>query len=247
MIKARFADFYSCQSPTPYISRLVHELDYRAPFDAMDKFRPFLVGMLPNSCRRIAIAGSGYGLESAVLKYNATQASIVARWTDAATFAQPFPRSNSGVEATLIDQHPEPLRFAREVNLADHTFVADLGRPYSAELEKHLATRIDAVTAIGVTSYLNEEGFERLIRTVFAVGKAKLFCFSLLKYMDHERFVDICRNYGLFVQRLGPIRQRLYSDAGELERVGSTLREKRLWTDSDEAHLMSELYLASKG
>lgn len=245
-IKANFNEMYSVYSPQAYVQNLVQDLDYRLPFQAMEKLNQYSQTLLPQSPIRVSIVGSCHGLDAVALKYNLTAQDVMERWGSEETVEQPFPASDLGIEVSLIDSQAEPLRFARDINLADHSFVANLNQPYPLELEEHFANQTDVVTAFGVTSYLGVEGMEKIIQAAFINGNTKLFCFSVVKYLDAAAFVDICREYGLEVQQIGELSQRAYKNEAEQQRITQSLQEQELFTEDDESNLMTLLFLAYK-
>ena len=181
-----------------------------------------------------------------VLKYDLTMPEILTRWGHEATVGLPFPAAQSGYELTLVDMEAEPLRFAKDVKLCEHVIVADLSKPYSAELTRHFAEMTDIVSAIGVTSYIGLEGLENIIQATLVNGKTKVLCFSVLKYLDTKAWVDICLKHGLVVCHLGDLRQRSYHSEEEKQKIHQTLTKKNLLSEADETGLMTSLFLAYK-
>jgi len=244
--KADFGRLYSAYSPAGYVKHLVQDLRYELPFLAMQRLKCYSRALLPQDLIRVTIVGSCHGLDGVVLKYNLTAQDILARWSNDTTVGRPFPASESEYEVTLIDIESEPLRFARDVNLSDHSLLANLGQPYSAQLKQHFTEMTDIVSAVGVTSYLGVEGMERIIQAAFVNGKAKLFCFPVLKYLDTNTYVDVCLRHGLEVCHIGDLRQRSYKDEGEKQRIHGVLKRKGLLSEADESGLVTSLFLAYK-
>ncbi|EAY30233.1 hypothetical protein M23134_08055 [Microscilla marina ATCC 23134] len=168
------------------------------------------------------------------------------RWGNEDTVERPFPASDQKVKISLIDAQSEPLRFAKDINLADHSFVANLNAPYSEGLKYHLANETDVITAFGVTSYLGVEGTERIIQEALINGNTQLFCFSVVKYLNPTDFVELCRKCNLEVQQINELPQRAYKNQTEQERVTRTLKEKGMYTRDDEENLMTLMFLAYK-
>ncbi|VFN01023.1 MAG: Taurine dioxygenase, alpha-ketoglutarate-dependent, partial [Candidatus Kentron sp. G] len=212
--------------------------------NTMDKLRQYCQALLRQDAIRVTVIGSAHGLDAVALKHAPNAREIVTGWMNEDTVGLPLPTSESGYEVTLIDREPEPLRFASDVHLPDHSFVADLNHPYSAELAQHLAESSDVVSAIGVTSYLGMEEMERILRTAFVEGNGKLLYFSVLRYLDTNAYVDLCRKNGLTVRYLGDLPQRLYQDEEEKRRIQGILKSKNLLGEADETGLVTSLFLA---
>nr|VFK33098.1 MAG: Taurine dioxygenase, alpha-ketoglutarate-dependent [Candidatus Kentron sp. MB]VFK76053.1 MAG: Taurine dioxygenase, alpha-ketoglutarate-dependent [Candidatus Kentron sp. MB] len=245
--KADFNNLYTTYLPSGYVKHIVQNLRYHLPFLAMEKLKPYRRSLLWQDVVRIAMVGSAHGLDAIALKYALTTQEIVARWMNDDTVGLPWPASESGYEVTLIDMEAEPLRFASDIHLSDHSFVADLNRSYSAELQQHLAEMTDVVSAVGVISYLGLEGMERLIQTALVNGNAGVLYFSVLRYLDANEYVDLCRKHGLIVRYLGDLPQRLYENTEEKHRIQGILKNKGLLTEADESGLVASLFLAYKG
>jgi alpha-ketoglutarate-dependent taurine dioxygenase len=244
--KADFGHLYSAYSPAEYVKHIVRDLKYELPFIAMERLKYYSRALLPQDVIRVTNVGSCHGLDAVVLKYDMTVPEIIARWTNDVTVGLPFPASESEYEITLIDMEAEPLRFARDVNLSDHSFVANLGKPYSAELKQHFAKMTDIVSAVGVMSYISVEGIERIIQAAFVNGNANLFCFTVLKYLENNTYLDICMKHGLAVYHLGDLRQRSYQDEEEKQRIHGILKRKSLLSEADETGLVASLFIAYK-
>ena len=245
-IKANFDEIYSLYSPQTYVHCLVQDLNYRLPFHAMKTLRHYCQILLPQTPLRVSVIGSCHGIDAVALKYNLTAQDVMTRWGNEETVEQPFPVSNQKIEISLIDAQSEPLRFAKDINLADHSFVANLNQPYPAELSEHLANKTDVIAAFGVTTYLGTAGLEKIIEAAFTNGNTKLFCFSVVKYLDPATFVDVCLKYGLEVQQIDELPQRAYKNSTEQERVTHTLKEKGIYTSEDDDNLMTLMFLAYK-
>jgi len=246
-IKANFNDIYSQYYPTEYVNNLISYLKYELPFHAMKRLKNYHQALLPsNNQIRVTMVGSGHGLDAVALKFDVTPQEIFERWTNGATVMLSFP-SQSEYEITMVDIEPEPLRFASDVNLCENSFLANMCKPYSVELEKHFNNMTDIVTCIGVTSYIGVEGVEKIIQAAFVNGKAKLFCFSIVKYLDATSFVEICLKYGLIVRKIGSnLMQRVYKDEEERQKVHHVLENRQLLSPEDEQGLICDVLLAYK-
>ncbi len=242
--KADFGHLYSAYSPTEYIQYIVRDLRYELPFLAMARLKYYSRALLPHEVIRATIVGSCHGLDAVVLKYDLTMPEILTRWTNDATVGLPFPASESEYEVTLIDIEAEPLRFASDVNLSNHSLVANLCQSYSTELKQHFADMTDLISAVGVTSYLGLDGMENIIQTAFVNGNAKVLCFSVLKYLDTNAWVELCLKHGLTVCHIGDLRQRSYQDEEEKQRIHGILKRKGLLSEADEAGLVTFIFIA---
>lgn len=245
-VKADFNNLYSSYSPTPYMKSLVQDLRYELPFLAMEKLKCYSRALLPYDVVRVTVAGSCHGLDAVALKYDMTVPEIAARWSNGETVNQPFPESESEYEVTLIDIEPEPLRFARDVNLSSHEFVADLCKPYSPQLKQHFSEMTDIVSTCGATPYIGMSGMENLIQTAFVNGKAKILCFVASKYSDPTAWIDLCLTHGFIVCNLGDLRLRFYRDEEEKQRTLEILKKQGLLSKIDETGLVVSLFLAYK-
>ncbi len=243
-IKASFDDLYAMYSPKEYVRTLMQDLNYDLPFHTMGKLKAYLHALLPQDTVRTTFVGSSHGLDAVALKYDFKPEEILARWTDDDTIEQPFPSSESGIEATFIDAQPEPLRFAHNVNLAEKSLVANLTQPYSDELQDHFTRMTDVVTAIGVTSYLGPEGLEQIVETAFVNGDAQLLCFAVVKYLHTNALLLTCKKHGLGIYKLGEMHQRAYRDDSERVRVTDALRARGILTPEDEHNSISSVFLA---
>ncbi len=244
--KADFGRLYSAYSPAEYVKHVVRDLRYELPFLAMSRLKYYSRALLHQDVIRVTIVGSCHGLDAVVLKYDLTMPEILTRWINDATVGLPFPASESEYEVTLIDMEAEPLRFASEINLSNHSLVANLRQSYSAELKQHFAEMTDIVSAVGVTSYLGLEGMESIIQAAFVNGNAKVLYISVLKYLDTNAWVDICLKHGLAVCHIGDLRQRSYKDEDEKQRIHGILKRKDLLSEADETGLVTSLFLAYK-
>lgn len=245
-VKADFNSLYSSYSPTPYIKYLVRDLSYELPFLVMERLKYYSRVLLSQDVIRVTIAGSCHGLDAVALKYDMTVQEIIERWTNQETVNHPFPESESAYEVTLIDIEPEPLRFARDVNLSSHLFVADLCKPYSPQLKQHLSQMTDIVSTCGTTPYIGIPGMENLIETAFVNGNAKILFFVVSKYNDPNAWINLCLRHGLVVCNLGDLRLRFYRDEGEKQRTYEILKRQGLLSKSDETGLVVSLFLAYK-
>lgn len=244
MVKANFDDLYSVYTPSGYVQYLVKDLHYHLPFLAMEKIAHYCTRLLPQDRFRVTVIGSSYGLDAVALKYDLGPDDILERWTNESTVLSPLPKSGSQFELTLVDIESEPLRFAHDINLSDHSFVANLNQDHPTELSRHLAEKTDIISAIGVTSYLDLESVDKILQTAFVDGDASIFYFSLLKYLDVQAFIDSCNRHGLYVRFLGDVAQRLYKDNSEKQRVHETLKSRAIFGEPDETDLMASLFIA---
>ena len=244
-LKASFRNLYSEYSPKEYVKIFIEKLDYRPPFRIMSEVKQYSRAILPEGVIRLTILGSAHGLDSAVLKHGIQSEEIIQRWTDDATLKVPFPSSDSGYEITLVDIEPESLRYAKDMNLAEHTFMANLRRPYSAELKKHLSEHTDIIIAGGITSYIGIEGTEQVFNTCFTHGNVKAMFFSVLKYLDIQKWRELCQQYNLVLHEIGEFRQRWYKHADEKTRICAKLKAQGTLDSLDKEGLMSGLFLAT--
>ena len=244
-VKANFNDIYSQYYPTEYANNLIGELKYRLPFEAMKRLKNYHQALLPNNNQiRVTMVGSGYGVDAVSLKYDITPQELLARWTNDATVMLPF-ASHSEYEITMIDIEVEPLRFASDIKLCDKYFVANMQQPYSVQLEQHLNKMTDIVTCIGVTGYIGVNGVEKIIQSAFVNGKTKLFCFSVVKYLDTNAFVEVCLKHGLVVQTLcSNCWQRCYKDEAEKQKIHQVLKQKNIFTQEDEKAIMCNVFIS---
>ncbi len=246
-IKANFNDIYSQYYPTGYVNNLIGDLKYELPFHAMKSLKNYHQTVLSSdNLIRVTMVGSGHGLDAAALKYDITPQELLARWTNDATVMLPF-TSESEYELTMIDIETEPLRFASDIKLSEKSFVANMQQPYSVQLEQHLNEMTDIVTCIGVTGYIGVDGLEKIIHSAFVNGKAKLLCFSVVKYLNTNAFIDICLKHGLIIQTLcSNCWQRCYKDEAEKQKIHQVLKQKNLLTQEDEKAIMCNVFISYK-
>lgn len=244
-LKGDFGSLYSVYSPKEYVKDFVDRLGYQLPFRIMPELKKYSRSIFPEGIIRLTILGSAHGLDSVVLRHGMKPEEIVQRWTDDTTLGIPFPASDSGYEITLVDIQPEPLRYAKDMNLADHTFIANLCQPYFTELKKHLSDHTDVVSAGGVTSYIGIEGMEQVISTCFVHGNVKALFFSVLKYLEIEKWQTLCRQHNLVMHQIGEFRQRAYKDADEKERICTELRAQGALDTPNKEGLMARLFLVT--
>lgn len=243
--KAELTSCYTRYSPKEYASYLLDALNYDVPFGTMKAMKPYSDALVSDRGVRMTFAGSSYGFDSAALLHNVTRADLIKRWTDDETVFEKFPPHNSDNDVTMIDIEPEPLRFATDVRLCDRSFVANLARPYAPELERHLNDATDMLVASGVTSYIGLDGLERLLQAGFADGRVKFLCFSALRYLDSEAFVNACHRHGLIVRKIrDDLKQRDYASEEEQRSVLAALDRKGIRTQADERDMLFEVYIA---
>ena len=245
-VKADFARIYSQYSPIEYIKYIVDELNYLLPFRAMEIFKPYQSELLSDKPLRTTVVGSGHGLDVVSLLFQMTPQEVLERWGNNTSAELHFTPSCEHV-ITIIDIEPEPLRFAKDINLCDNSFVANMCESYSSQLERHFCEETDVVVAVGVTSYIGAEGVRRIIRSAFVNGKATVLCFSVVKYLDVDGFVSVCMKYGLKVKKIGEdIMQRNYADEKEKKNICAILDQKGCLTNEDGTGLRTHLFLAYK-
>lgn len=246
-VKANFNNIYSQYYPTEYVNYIVGELKYELPFNAMKRLKTYQQALLPTDNQiKVTMVGSAHGLEAASLKFDVTPQQILKRWTNDATVRLKF-SSQSEYEITMIDIEAEPLRFASDVKLCEKYFVANMQQPYSVQLEQHFNTMTDIVICIGATAYIGVDGVEKIIQSAFINGKAKLFCFSIGKYLDENAFIEVFLKHGLVVQVIGNnFRQRRYQDETERQKMHQILKQKNIMTQADEEQIICNVFLAYK-
>ena len=245
-VKASFDMIYTQYSPKAYIEAVIVGLQYRLPFFIVREIKKIRASLFGQNVVRTTILGSCHGLEAASLRYDFAPVEIIDRWRNAEVMTTPFSKPTT-YEVTLVDIEPEPLRFASDVGLCEHRFVADMCCPYSQELTHHLKTETDLLIAVGVAYYIGVEGVERLLETAFTNSQTSLFCFSIPKYLDPDVFTMLCRKYGLSIQTIGfNLPQRLYRSAEEKEMICTLLKSKNLYSSGDDTALRCHVYFATK-
>ncbi len=245
-VKANFNNIYSLYYPTEYVNNLIGHLKYELPFHAIARLKHYQKTLLPNDLLRVTIIGSGHGVDAAALKFNVNPHELLARWKNDATVMLSFP-SQSKYEITMIDIEAEPLRFASDIKLCEKFFVANMQQPYSVQLEQHLNEMTDIVICIGATGYIGVDGVEKIIHSAFVNGKAKLFCFSVVKHLDASAYVEVCLKHGLVVRTIGNnFRQRYHKDEAERQKIHNVLEQKNLLTQADEEVIRCDVFLAGK-
>jgi len=245
-VKANFNDIYSQYYPTEYVNNLIGNLKYELPFHAIAKLKHYQKALLPSDLLRVTIIGSGHGLDAVAFKSGMTPSELLVRWTNDATVMLPF-SSQSKYEITMIDIEAEPLRFASDIKLCEKFFVANMQQPYSVQLEQHLNEMTALVICIGATGYLGVDGVEKIIHSAFVNGKAKLFCFSVVKYLDANAYIEVCLKHGLVVRTIGNnFRQRCYKDETERQKIHNVLEQKNLLTQTAEEVIRCDVFLAGK-
>jgi hypothetical protein len=245
-VKTNFNDIYSQYRPTEYVNNLIGDLKYELPFHAITRLKHYQKTLLPNDLLRVTIIGSGHGLDAVALKSDMTPQELLARWTNDATVMLSFPAQKK-YEITMIDIEAEPLRFASDIKLCEKSFVANMLQPYSVQLEQHINEMIDIVICIGATGYIGVDGVEKIIHSAFVNGKAKLFCFSVVKHLDTNAYVEVCLKHGLVVRTIGNnFRQRCHKDEAERQKIHNVLKQKKLLTQADEEVIRCDVFLAGK-
>jgi len=245
-VKNNFNDIYSQYYPTEYVNNLIGYLKYELPFHAITKLKHYQKALLADGLLQVTIIGSGHGVDAAALKSDITPLELLTRWTNDATVMLPF-SSQSKYEITMIDIEAEPLKFASDIKLCEKFFVANMQHPYSVQLEQHLNEMTDIVICIGATGYIGVDGIEKIIQSAFVDGKAKLFCFSVVKHLDANAYVEVCLKHGLVVRTIGNnFRQRCHKDEAEKQKIHNVLEQKNLLTPADEEMIRCDVFLAGK-
>ncbi|MEM7539061.1 MAG: hypothetical protein AAF639_43285 [Chloroflexota bacterium] len=246
--KANFDNIYAMYSPKQYVEYLVGELNYELPFQTVAELQTYIDAVYPEKSPtnpvEIAVIGSSHGLDAVALNYGMTSAEIMARWSDETMVTMPFDDGDASYTCTLIDIEPEPLRFALDVNLAKQIFVADLSHDLSADLAVYFRTMADVIVGTGMISYMGVEGLDRLLQAAFGEGKAQLFCFSALKFLEVDAFITVCKKYGLVVEKIIHGHHRIYQSEAEKQRVQGLLVSKGLLSEEDEHGLDGYVFLA---
>lgn len=248
--KANFDNIYAMYSPKAYVQYLVGELGYQLPFQTMAELGKYIQQGNFEQPIQATIIGSAHGLDAVALKYKMTAAEILARWSNEATISQSFkddvPRGQTQYVCTFIDIEPEPLRFATDVKLADQAFVADLGKVLSPALVHHFRQHSDIIIGTGMISYIGVAGLAALLQAAFVEGKAQLFCFSALKFLEIDVYLAVCAEYGLSVRKIIDAPHRLYKDEHEKQQIKQLLASQGRLSEEDEQGLAGYVFLASQ-
>lgn len=248
--KAKFDNIYAQYSPKLYVEYLVGQLGYQLPFQTVTALEKEIQRYNFEKPIHATIIGSAHGLDAVALKYEMTSAEIVARWSDGVTMLSPFSdiglKNHTAYHCTLIDIQPEPLRFATDVKLADQIFIADLSAPMSPALIHHLRQQSDIIIATGMISYIGVTGLARLLQAGFVEGKAQLFCFSALKYLEIDAYLATCAKHGLTIRKIIDTPHRLYKDEQEKEQVKALLQAQGKLGEEDNHGLSGYVFLAHR-
>ena len=244
--KARFDDYYAIYSPIPYVEDIVRGLEYDIPFSLMDALSEEIGFFLRGKGIRVTFVGSCHGLEAMVLKYGLLKADIITRWSDETAAFERLPSPESGLEATLVDSEPEPLRFARTIGLADETHVVDLTKPYPPALEERLRTKTDLIVACGILPYIGAKGLHLMLDAAFVKGSARYLCFSMPNYLNENEIVSTCEQAGLTLKKMGVFRQRKYRDPAESSRITKLLAKAGRLFQEDHVYMRSAAFMACR-
>ncbi len=244
-MKATFTPSYTNDSPCDYVRLLLGKLDYQLPFVAVEKLKRYLAALTNEVSPRIAMIGSGYGLEAVALRHDLPMDSVLGLWGERALAERPLGKVQFDCQLSMFDLEEGPLDFARRTGLAQKVFAADLTQPFSFEIQQELAVQTDVVTVFGAISYIGTTGFSQLVDAAFRHGESKVLAYSILKYQDHEPYLDILSSAGLVVRKVGEsLKQRNYKHAEEQAKVTESLRQQGKDTPQDENELLFDLYIA---
>ena len=244
-MKASFTPSYSNYYPCDYVKLLLRQLDYQLPFTAVRSLKKYLHALLGLDCTRVALIGSGYGIEATALRHDLSAQGVVERWSEESAALHPFEGSEFNCHLSMFDIEQGPLEFARDTGLAQKVFPADLTQPYSAAVQRELSTETDVVIVFGAMTYIGLSGFRLLVNTAFKNGNAKLLAYSILKYQDNNPVRRTLNEAGLCVRKIGAnLKQRDYKNSDEREKVTAALGLQNKCTPEDEVDLRFDLYIA---
>ena len=243
--KASFDEQYKLYSPKSYVQFFLRDLSYRLPFEAMTLLGDYLAQLLETSTvLETAIVGSCHGLDSAVLKYGYTYDDILKYWLEGDPDDHVFYGGNPMYEITMIDINPEPLRFAKHVGLCKGYYRCNMKEALPKALSFFLEEKDDLLIAVGITTYLGLEYFQRLGQLVER-SQIRFFCFSLPSFI-RESYLEIAAQSTLTLKVLGDIDQRQYNDDDEKSRVLEMLKEQGAYSPRDDSGLVSSICVAYK-
>ena len=188
--------------------------------------------------------GSSYGLESAVLKCGFSYEQLIDYWSVTNNTHKMFPAS-AQYHINFVDLELNALKYADQVKLCDRYLVADMSQAYSEKLESWISSETDIITAIGIASYIGQEGFERLINSALVNGTASAILYSLPNFESTYSIEEICENYGLRARQLGScIKQRRYASSEERDAIKTKIIENNIpLQEIDEQYISTILYL----
>ena len=108
-----------------------------------------------------------------------------------------------------------------------------------------MKNKVNLLIGVGVTTYIGIDGFNSLVKFVEKESEIEYFCFSLCSFIC-DSYLQVFNKSGLFLQKLGDVRQRDYQDDEERLKIRESLKLQNRYSLQDEDGLMASLYLAYK-
>ncbi|MGD9482638.1 class I SAM-dependent methyltransferase [Streptomyces sp. TRM70308] len=225
---------YTQPDPRPYFAAL-RPLDYRVPQQAKPHFARLLREYRER--RRVATPrmldiGCSYGINAALLKYDATLDELYARYCDA---PRPDPRTRAallardrelarsrppahGLRVTGLDTSANALAYATEAGFLDDAVHADLEAADPTARQRRQLAGIDLVVSTGCLGYVTERTLVRVVRA--QGGGRPWMAHFVLRMFPFDRIAAALAELGYHTRRVeGVFRQRRFASPEERARV----------------------------
>ncbi|MFI5775662.1 class I SAM-dependent methyltransferase [Nocardia sp. NPDC051570] len=253
--KASFDDIYDRPDPSVYYSRL-SELDYCIPELAKPHFQRFIAesGAALDGPLTVLDLGCSYGVNAALLRFDATIGELVEHYRAGDTAA----RIARDRERLAADDHQPDVRFigmdasapalsyAVAAGLLHEAVHADLETGDPTEPQRRLLASADLVISTGCIGYVTER---TLLRVARAHGRRLPWMMHfVMRMVDFEPAARQLARLGYRTEcRPGTFRQRRFASAEEQAQVLKTLSAKDIDPTGLEADgwLHAQLYVCT--
>ena len=257
--KVSLDHIYTQPDPRAYFTEL-RALDYRVPQEAKPWFAKLLQEYRESrqvAEPRVLDIGCSYGVNAALLKYDATMDELYARYTGvpaaesrASVLARDRELARSRrpadpLHVTGLDTAGEALAYGQEAGFLDAAVHADLERDEPTGAQRELLAGADLVISTGCLGYVTERTLTHVVRA--QDGRLPWMAHFVLRMFPFGPVEQTLAGFGYRTVRVEEVfRQRRFVSSREQEQVLGTMAEAGVNADGLEAEgwLYAQLHLS---